>query len=98
MKIEIEANGITVVAHYEGGRLSLVTDQNGDPLKIGLTLEGRGFTLSTSSFLMTMKVCDARYAHIPSLGIHIPYHLYVQDENLTNGVADTSLGTQTSIG
>ena len=78
VKVKINTREITLV-YNERGTLDLVIDENSKPMRIEFSLEGSGYNIKNDGFMLPMRVCDARYALISELKVHVPYTLFVID-------------------
>lgn len=73
---------------YEGRKLELVYDDEGklqyvNNLTTGTKemiesyVEGNGYEIKEETFLVHMKVCDARYARIMAYDLFIPRYIFI---------------------
>lgn len=78
VKLPINNKEITLL-YNERGTLDLVIDENNTPMRISYSLQGSGYKIKEDSFLLPMRVCDARYVLVTELNVHVPYKLFVID-------------------
>ena len=79
ISIPMEFGDASIIAYYDNnGTISYVSDKDGKPLRISLSIEGRGYTIGHSNFMLSMETCDGRYVLVESVGVHIPYRLWVK--------------------
>jgi ABC-type phosphate/phosphonate transport system ATPase subunit len=79
-KISIKVKNLKALYDSETGILHSVIDSKRNEVIVILSMKGRGYTIKDSTFLNHYsRICDARYAHIPYVNMHIPTRLFIQD-------------------
>ncbi len=81
--VNLEANGFKVRLTYaaDGTLETAINAETNEYLMIFRAYDGVGltFTKKTTITAGTINLCDARYALLEDIGVHVPYYLFIQN-------------------
>lgn len=86
MKLHIEHNGINIEVQYNNSGMfkgyfkQAINVGTGEPMIVQQSISGVGYEIKTSTFLMSMDVCDARYVRIVDADLFVPRILFIENK------------------